>query len=99
MKRPLVPVDGSADALRALSHATSELRGSAEAQLHLLNVQPAAIHVWPGRLASPDLIEAELRRQGEEVLQAAEAAALASGIRCVRHVRIGPAADEIAACA
>lgn len=99
MKRPLVPVDGSSDALRALAHALAELRDEPGSQLHLLNVQPQPIHPWPGKLVSPDTIENELRSEGENVVRAAETAALASGIDCVRHVRIGQAANEIAACA
>jgi nucleotide-binding universal stress UspA family protein len=99
MKCPLVPVDGSGDALRALTHALSELCDRPGAQLHVLNVQLPPIHPWPGKLASPDLIEAELHREGEKIVQAAEAVARDSGIRCTRHVRIGPAAHEIAACA
>ena len=99
MKCPLVPVDGSADALRALAHALAELRYRPGARLHLLNVQPQPIHPWPGKWVSPDLIEKELRSEGEIVVLAAEAAARDSGIDCVRHVRIGQAANEIAACA
>jgi len=99
MKCPLVPVDGSADALRALAHAVSELRDPAEATLHLLNVQPPPIHTWPGKLVPPDLIDEELQREGEKIVQAAQAAVRDSGVRCTGHVRIGMAAAEIAACA
>jgi nucleotide-binding universal stress UspA family protein len=99
MKCPLVPVDGSPDALRALAHALSELRDRPGAQVHVLNVQPPPIHPWPGKLVSPDVIEEELRREGEMIVQAADAAASDSGIRCTRHVRIGQTAHEIAACA
>ena len=99
MKCPLVPVDGSADALRALAHALSELRNGPEAQLHVLNVQPPPIHAWPGKLVSPDLIAEELRHEGEKIVQAAAAAARDAGVRCTCHVRIGLSANEIAACA
>ena len=99
MKCPLVPVDGSADAARALTHALLDLRDRADAQLHVINVQPLPIHPWPGKLVPEDLIDAELNRAGEQILQAAEAAARAAGIRCTCHVRIGLAAHEIAACA
>jgi nucleotide-binding universal stress UspA family protein len=99
MKCPLVPVDGSPDALRALAHVLSELRDRPGAHVHVLNVQPPPIHPWPGKLVSPDVIEEELRREGEMIVQAAHAAASDSGIRCTCHVRIGQTADEIAACA
>jgi nucleotide-binding universal stress UspA family protein len=99
MKCPLVPLDGSADARRALAYALSELRDVPAATLHVVNVQPPPIHPWPGKLVSPDVIEQERRREGNEIVQAAEAAARDSGIRCIAHVRIGLAAHEIAACA
>lgn len=99
MRCPLVPVDGSADALRALGHALSELRDAPTARLHVVNVQSPPIHTWPGKLVSPDVVEEELRREGEKIVQAAEDAARECGIPCEAHVRIGPAAQEIVACA
>ena len=75
MKRPLVPVDGSEEALRALAHALAELRDTPGGQLHVLNVQPTPIHPWPGKLVPPDLIEQELRHEAERIMQPAEAAA------------------------
>jgi nucleotide-binding universal stress UspA family protein len=99
MKRPLVPVDGSEEALRALAHALAELRDIPGGQLHVLNVQPTPVHPWPGKLVPPDLIEQELRHEGERIMQPAQAAARDSGVPCTRHVRIGDAAHEIAECA
>jgi len=99
MKRPLVPVDGSEEALRALAHALAELRDTPGGQLHVLNVQPTPIHPWPGKLVPPDLIEQELRRAGERIVLPAETAARESGVSCTTHVRIGDAAHEIAECA
>ena len=102
MRKPLVPIDGSASATRALAHALTELRGQADAELHLLNVQSPPLHPFPGKLVSPDLIDQELRRQGHALLDQAEASAggnSIAGVRHVRHVRIGRPADEIAACA
>ena len=85
--------------MRAMAHALSVLREMPGGQVHVVNVQPAPIHVWPGKLASPDLIDEELRREGDRVVQVAQAAARDCGIRCTAHVRIGHAAGEIAACA
>lgn len=99
VKHPLVPIDGSEDARRALAHALAELRDVPTATVHVVNVQPPAIHPWPGKLVSPDLIKEERRREGDKIVQPAEAAARDSGARCIAHVRIGHAAHEIAACA
>jgi nucleotide-binding universal stress UspA family protein len=85
--------------MRAVAHALAEVRDRSGGQLHVLNVQPPPIHPWPGKLVSPDLIEEELRRKGDTIVQAAETAARDSGIPCTGQVRIGQAADEIAACA
>lgn len=100
MRKPLVPIDGSASAMRALAHAVAELQGRADAQLHVLNVQTPPVHPFPGKLVSPDLIDRELRRAGEGVLESPQAVARAAGIACASHVRIGHhPGDEIAACA
>lgn len=99
MKRALVPLDGSEDALRALAHAIGELRGQPGAELHVLNVQTPAIHPWPGKLVSPDLVDDELRRAGEAVVAFADRPAALAGVACTSHVRIGNAAAEIADCA
>jgi len=99
MKRALVPLDGSDDALRAFAHAIGELRGSVDAELHVVNVQAPPVHPWPGKLVSPDVVDAELRRAGEAIVAAVERPAAAAGVACVGHVRIGHAAEEIAECA
>ena len=99
VRKPLVPIDGSASAMRALVHALAELRGQAEAELHLLNVQSPPLHPFPGKLVTPDLIDQELRREGQALLEQVESSAGGTRIASVRHVRVGRPADEIVACA
>ena len=99
MRKPLVPIDGSESALRALSHALAELQGQAGAELHLLNVQTPPVHMFPSKLFSPDVIDQELRREGETRLAPALAAVRSADMACVCHVRIGHPGPEIAACA
>lgn len=99
MHKPLVPIDGSASAMRALNHAVAELGGRAGVQVHLLNVQTLPLHTFPGKLVSPDLIDRELRREGERLLDQARAVAESAGLVCVCHVRIGHPGNEIAMCA
>lgn len=99
MKSALVPLDGSENALRALAHAIAELRGQADAELHVLSVQTPPIHPWPGKLVPPDVIDDELRRAGETIVAAADRPATLAGVACASHVRIGNAAAEIADCA
>jgi nucleotide-binding universal stress UspA family protein len=99
LQKPLVPIDGSASAMRALGHAIAESGGRAGVQVHLLNVQTPPVHTFPGKLVSPDLIDRELRREGEALLEQAQAVAKSAGLASVCHVRIGHPGEEIAACA
>lgn len=95
MKCALVPIDGSAAALRALQHALHELAQQAQARVHLLNVQARQIQPWPGKLVPPEMIDAELRKTGARVLAQAESMAQAAGIKFTAHVGIGAAAHVI----
>ena len=97
MKNPLIPIDGSPAALRALALTLDAVRGHADGQVHLLNVQGPMLHPWPGKLVSPDMIAAEWRSEGEKLLVQPEIMALAEGLACVPEVRIGSAAEVIAA--
>ena len=95
MNNVLVPIDGSAAALRALEHALRVLRTQVGARVHALNVQPPKIHPWPGKLVSPDMIDAALRADGQRLLLPATEMAHAAGVTCLPHVSIGQPADEI----
>ena len=99
MDNVLVPIDGSAAALRALTYALRELGVRPDAQLHLLNVQAPLRHPWPGKLVSPRMIDVEQQTEGSQLLAPAEAMALTAGIACEAHVAIGAVAEEIVACA
>jgi len=61
LQKPLVPIDGSESAMRALSHAIAELRDRAGVQVHLLNVQTPPVHTFPGKLALADRAAAVLQ--------------------------------------
>jgi len=95
MNNVLVPIDGSAAALHAMEHAVRALRTQPGARVHALNVQMPKIHSWPSPLVSPDMINAELRKDGQRLLAPAAEIARAGGVICLTHVSIGQAADEI----
>jgi len=97
MNNVLVPIDGSAAALRAMEHAVRMLRAQPGARVHALNVQAPKIHVWPGKLVSPDMINTELRNDGQRLLVQAEQIAHAAGVSCSSHVSVGQPAEEIIA--
>jgi len=71
------------------------MRRESDVRVHVLNVQAPLIHVWVSKLVTPDMIDAELRSDGEKVLVQAEMMALSAGIACVPHVSIGAVAEEI----
>jgi len=95
MNNVMVPIDGSAAALRAMGRAVDMLRAQPGGRVHALYVQPPKIHTWPGKLVSPDMINAELRKDGQPLLAPAEKIAQAAGVSCVTHVSVGLPAEEI----
>ena len=99
MNNILVPIDGSAAALRAIALAVAELKCVPGGRLHLLNVQAPLLQPWPGKLVSPDQVQEELRRRGTEVLARARDMAGAVDVEPKLHVRVGSVAEEIVACA
>lgn len=99
MKNLLIPIDGSKNALNALRYALDETQRDLDVQIHLLNVQAPLLHVWPGKLLSPDMVHAELQREGEQLLTDALSMANAADVRTTPHVRVGDPAQEIVACA
>jgi nucleotide-binding universal stress UspA family protein len=99
MKNLLIPIDGSKSAVRALAFALDDTQRDLDVQIHLLNVQAPLLHVWPGKLLSPDLVHAELHREGELLLADAMSMANAAEVRTTTHVRVGNPAQEIVACA
>jgi nucleotide-binding universal stress UspA family protein len=95
----LVPVDGSPASLRAVALALREVHRSHRSALHLLNVQAAELHDWPGKQSDASAMDAELHRQGVEVLEKAREMTQSSGLRVETHVRAGHVAGEIVSCA
>lgn len=99
MNTVLVPLDGSAAALRALALAVKEVGRTPDTVMHLLNVQAPEMHRWPGKPAPDAEMDPELRRRGMDLLERARDTTLGSGLKVVLHVRAGHVAGEIVACA
>ncbi len=94
MRRLLVPVDGSAQSLKAAKYAGEMARDGAT--VHLLNVQgplPSAV--------SDFLANAERRSfhrdEGEVAMREVRAALDAAGVRHESHVAVGPVAETVVA--
>jgi nucleotide-binding universal stress UspA family protein len=91
-KNILVPVDGSANSLRALKFAAERFRDSRHVQLLLLNVQPG---MSPSRHVRPGMIKDHQQRMSEEALEPARALAKRLGVMFDCYARVGNAAEVI----
>ena len=96
MFKILVPVNGSADSTNALEHAIRLCAQRADAQLHLVNVQPR-FHRHIARFLPRQTLDEECRRQGEAVLAPARALAEQAGVSSVCKVTVGRTAPALAA--
>jgi nucleotide-binding universal stress UspA family protein len=91
-KNVLVPIDGSANSLRALKHAAERARNSNLVHVLLLNVQPA---MPPSRHVPRAMIKEHQQRMSEEVLAPARELAERLGVLYDCYVRIGEPAEVI----
>lgn len=92
-KNILLPVDGSANSLRAVKFALDRFRDARHVQLLLLNVQagmPSSRHVRPAMIKEHQL------RMSEEALAPARELIEKSGIKFDCYFRVGDAAEVIA---
>ena len=94
MLKVLVPVDGSANALRAVRHAIAEYQRNHELELHLLNVQPSLSRHVSRFLGRHDR-EAWHRDLAEAAMASASALLSLAGVPHYKHSAIGDRAHEI----
>jgi nucleotide-binding universal stress UspA family protein len=91
----LVPVDGSAAALRAC-HLISAYAGDRKGiQLTLLNVQHRPVRTWPEAALHQAAVESALVQQGEEQVQQAGMLLADSGFAVKPMVTLGQPAERI----
>ncbi|MFZ2649298.1 MAG: universal stress protein [Burkholderiaceae bacterium] len=94
MLKVLVPVDGSANSLRAVRHAIDEYRRHHELELHLLNVQPQlSRHV--ARFLSRHDRDSWHNDQADAALAGARKLLEASSVPYHTHWVLGERASEI----
>ena len=90
----LVPVDGSANALRAVDYLVSHYAGKGRPYVHLLNVQrPVTGDV--GRFLDHEQILSLHRNQGYESLATAREKLDSAGIPYAVHIGVGDPAETI----
>jgi nucleotide-binding universal stress UspA family protein len=94
MKRVLIPVDGSQNAIAAVRHVVDEFAHDTAMEIHLLNVQtPLSRHV--GRFVSRRDASAYHREQTEQALAPARRILERRGVPHVAHSAIGDRARLI----
>jgi nucleotide-binding universal stress UspA family protein len=96
----LIPVDGSAPALRAVASFIDLARSAPTMHAILLNVEPAVPlmqRMVDGRPGEVRRIEGPLRDKGERLLAPAKAELDRAGVRHTSFVEFGEPADVIAA--
>ncbi len=100
MRKILVPVDSSENALHAVRFAISLARENGPLSVHLVTAheEPViygeiAVYVTQEKMAELQ------RRHSEAVLAPAEALLKEAGTQCSREIAIGPIAQSIAECA
>lgn len=96
MKKILVPIDGSEQAVRALKEALSYSENGARAELHLLNVQPLLLSGHARMFLSHEQLHGYYEEQGKAALEAAVSVAAESGAKYVSEIKTGPIAETIA---
>ena len=94
MLKILVPVDGSANALRAIRHVIAEYRRHPELELHLLNVQPR-VSRHAARFVSRGDREGWLADRADAAMSAAVALLTDAGVPHRTHRATGARAEQI----
>jgi nucleotide-binding universal stress UspA family protein len=95
MRRALLPVDGSDNALSSVRHVIKLIRGGEPLEVHVLNVQPP-LHGDVTTFVAAEAVRDFHREEAEKAL--AEACKLLdeAGVPYVKHIKVGHAAEVIA---
>lgn len=91
----LVPVDGSAAALRACQLVAAYAGNAKGMQLTLLNVQHRPVRTWPEAAVHQVALESALVQQGEEQVRQAGMLVAESGFAAKAMVTLGQPAERI----
>lgn len=96
MRKALVPVDGSPNSGRAVSHVVALAGICPSMDIVLLNVQPEIDDWQVRRFLKKEEVEAMEESKGGDALQSARALLDAAKVRYTPQVLIGPVAETIA---
>ena len=99
MRKALVPVDGSPNSDRAVSHVVMLAEINPALEVVLLNVQPEIDDWQVRRFLKKEEVEAMEESKGGDALQSARALLDAAGVPYEAHAEVGPLAETIVAVA
>ena len=91
----LVPVDGSAPALRALDHAIAMVKKAGGGELHLVNVQPPVDNLVTTFVGKSEVSDYH-REEAMKALEPAQARCKAASVEAKSHIGVGKAGAVIA---
>nr|WP_312486583.1 universal stress protein [Achromobacter ruhlandii] len=97
MKNVLIPVDGSANSLRAVHYMIDHVREHGACNLHLLNVQPPIVSGAVLAFVSHDMIQQYYEDEARTALADAKAVLDKAGIMYQSNLRVGNVAESIQA--
>lgn len=92
--RPLVPIDGSAESMRAVEHVIAQV-SPGDARVHLINVQPPIMAGDVNFFMSAKMVADRRRATGERALRAAKRLLDANHIQHTSEVVFGKPVDAI----
>ncbi|MGV2909216.1 universal stress protein [Achromobacter sp. AGC25] len=97
MKNVLIPVDGSANALRAVHYMIDHIREYGPCTLHLLNVQLPIVSGTVLAFISQEMIQEYYDDEAKTALEDAKAALDRAGVMYQEALRVGHIAESIKA--
>ncbi len=92
--KPLIPIDGSPESLRAVEHVVTQM-SPGDAQVHLINVQPPVMAGDVNFFMSAKMIADNRRAAGERALRVAKRLLDANDIQHTSEIVFGKPADAI----
>jgi nucleotide-binding universal stress UspA family protein len=96
MERILIPVDGSANAERAVAHVVAMIGKGRAVDVHLVTVRPP-LRENVARFVARSEIEGYHQEEGEKALAGAKQRLADAGIACTTHIGVGAVGETIAA--
>lgn len=96
MPNILVPVDGSPNSLRAVTHAIEALGSIPGLELHVVNIQPPIVSGAVRSFVDKKVIDEYYEAEGKKALEQALAVLADTQVAHTSRIEVGPVAETIA---